>query len=147
MMEPRLSVITLGVDNLAAQTEFYKTTLGWEAAAENKDIVFFKLNGLLFSLLDRKTLAEGSGVDASGSGFRSITLSYNVSTKEEVDERYQKLKAKGVTFFKTPGPTPFGGYYFTFSDPEHNVLEISYNPYIPLDDAGNVVTHKNIDNL
>ena len=146
-MDQRLSVITLGVDNLPAQKEFYQSKLGWKPVAENKDIVFFKMNGFLFSLLDRKTLAEGSGVTAEGSGFRSITLSYNVPTKEEVDEFYTTLKSNEVKILKEPSPTPFGGYYFMFTDLENNVLEVAYNPYIPLDDKGNTVTHKNIDNL
>jgi len=146
-MEQRLSVITLGVDNLAAQKEFYKSKLGWRAVAENKDIVFFKLNGFLFSLFDRKQLAESSGVEAAGSGFRSFTISYNVSSKEEVDNMFSKFRADGVSILKSPTETPFGGYYFIFSDLENNVLEVAYNPYVPLDDDGNVITHKSIDNL
>jgi len=146
-MEQRLSVITLGVDNLAAQKEFYKSKIGWDAVAENKDIIFFKLNGFLFSLFDRRQLAQSSGVDATGSGFRSLTISYNVPSKEDVDKMHQKFIDDGVPILKTPVATPFGGYYFTFSDLEGNVLEVAYNPYIPLDDAGNVITHNSIDNL
>lgn len=146
-MEQRLSVITVGVDDLPAQAAFYKNQLGWTAVAENKDIVFFKLNGLLFSLLGRKSLAEGSGVANAGTGFRSLTLAYNVPEKVMVDSLFEELKSKDVHILKTPTDTPFGGYYFTFSDPEHNVLEIAYNPYIPLDAAGNAITHKSIDHL
>ncbi|WP_373331535.1 VOC family protein [Salmonirosea aquatica] len=146
-MDQRFSVITLGVDNLPAQLAFYKTKLGWESVAENKTIVFFKMNGFLFSLLDRKALAEGSGVQAEGQGFRSITLSYNVSSTEQVDQLHEQFKANGITILKAPTDTPFGGYYFTFADLENNVLEVAYNPYIPQDDTGNMLTHYNIDNL
>lgn len=147
MMEQRLSVITLGVDDLAAQTAFYKTKLGWTAVAENKDIVFFKLNGFLFSLLDRKALAEGAGVSATGSGFRGLTLSYNLPEKAQVDQLYTALQQQGVHILKAPVETPFGGYYFTFADPELNVLEVAFNPYIPLDHDSNVITHRSIENL
>ena len=147
IMDQKLSVVTLGVDDLPAQKEFYMRKIGWQPVAENKDIIFFKLNGFLLSLMDRKGLAQGSGVDASGSGFRSFTLSYNVEDKSDVDKFFEKLKASGVKIVKEPGPTPFGGYYFVFADLENNILEIAYNPYIPLDDAGNVITHKKIDHL
>jgi predicted enzyme related to lactoylglutathione lyase len=146
-MEQRLSVITLGVDDLPAQKEFYKSKIGWKAIAENKDIVFFKLNGFLFSLFDRQQLAESAGVDAMGNGFRSFTISYNVASKEEVNSKYQKFTDNGVTILKAPTTTPFGGYYFTFSDLENNVLEVAFNPYTPLDDTGNVITHNSIDDL
>lgn len=146
-MEQRLSVITLGVDDLATQTAFYKNQLGWTAVAENKDIVFFKMNGFLFSLLDRKALAAGSGMPAAGSGFRAITLSINMPTKKQVDEMHETLRNKNVKILKSPEYTPFGGYYFTFADAENNVLEVAYNPYIPLDENGDVITHHSIDNL
>ena len=146
-MEQRLSVITIGVDNLSSQTDFYKSKLGWKAVAENKDIVFFKLNGFLFSLFDRKNLAEGSGVSTDGKGFRSMVMAYNVPSKEQVDEVYKQFQNKGIKILKAPGPTPFGGYYFVFADPEENVLEVAFNPYIPLDEKGDVITHESIDDL
>lgn len=146
-MEQRLSVITLGVNNLPAQVDFFKKKIGWKAVAENKDIIFFKMNGFLFSLLDKKVLAEGAGINPEGSGFKSLTLSCNVSTKEQVDELYKQYQAKEVRILKPPSATPFGGYYFTFSDPEDNVFEVAFNPYIPLDESGNTITHKSIDHL
>ncbi|MBL4675313.1 MAG: VOC family protein [Mucilaginibacter sp.] len=146
-MSQKISVITLGVEDLELQKTFYKNQLGWIPEAENKDIIFFKMNGFLFSLFNRKALADGAGVSADGSGFRALTLSMNVPTEHEVDEIFSLFKAKGIAIVKAPEKTPFGGYYFTFADPEKNVWEITYNPYIPLDDDGNVITHKSIDNL
>ena len=146
-MEQRLSVITIGVDDLALQRAFYTERLEWKPVAENKDIVFFRLNGLLFSLFHRKALAQGSGINDTGSGFRSLTLSQNVPHKSQVDELYETLKGRGVKILTPPSPTPFGGYYFTFADAESNVLEVAYNPYTPLDEAGNVRTHLSIDDL
>ncbi|MEO7046061.1 MAG: VOC family protein [Ferruginibacter sp.] len=146
-MQQRLSVITIGASNLTAMKDFYINTLGWKPVAENKDIVFFNLNGFMFSLFGRKQLAENLGVSEEGSGFRAFNLAYNVNSKNEVDEIYQKFKVKGVKILKEPESTPFGGYFFTFSDVEGNILEIAFNPYIPLDNVGNTITHKSIDNL
>ncbi|GAB3702108.1 VOC family protein [Spirosoma flavus] len=146
-MDQRLSVITLGTDDLAAMKNFYSETLGWQTEAENKDIVFYKMNGFLFSLFDRKSLAQGAGVSATGNGFRALTVSYNVNSKEEVDVLFDELHAKRVKILAEPQDTPFGGYFFCFADVEDNVLEVAYNPYIPLDENGNVITHKNIDDL
>jgi len=146
-MDQRLSVITLGVNDLEAQKKFYKQQLGWQPVAENKDIVFFKMNGFLFSLFSRTALATGSGTTPQGSGFRALTLSINVPTEKEVDRQFASLKAKDIKILKSPEHTPFGGYFFTFTDPENNMLEIAYNPYIPLDADGNVITHKSIDDL
>ncbi|MBD2701472.1 VOC family protein [Spirosoma sp. BT702] len=146
-MDQRLSVITLGTDNLAAMKSFYSEKLGWQTEAENKDIVFYKMNGFLFSLFDRNSLATGAGVSATGNGFRSLTLSCNVNSKEEVDVLFKELNAKEVKILNEPQDTPFGGYFFCFADVEDNVLEVAYNPYIPMDERGNVITHKNIDNL
>lgn len=109
--------------------------------------MFFKLNGFLFSLFNRKQLAEGTGVSPEGSGFRAMTLAYVVNSREEVDDLYEKFKERGIHILKSPVNVPFGAYYFSFCDPEKNIFEVTYNPYIPLDDDGNVVTHKNIDKL
>ncbi|MBD2753030.1 VOC family protein [Spirosoma validum] len=146
-MEQRLSVITLGVDDLAAMKQFYSEIIGWPTVAENKDIVFYTLNGFLFSLFGRTSLAKGAGLAPEGSGFRSFTLAYNVPTRQEVDHLFEELKKKNVHMLGEPQNTPFGGYFFYFTDPESNVLEVAYNPYIPLDEQGNVITHNSIDDL
>jgi len=146
-MNQRLSVITLGTHNLSAMKSFYSDKLGWKTVAENKDIVFYKMNGFLFSLFSRNSLATGAGVSAKGDGFRSFVLAYNVNSKQEVDGLFDELKAKDIKILKEPQDTSFGGYFFYFVDIEDNVLEVAYNPYVLLDDAGNIVTHKSIDHL
>ncbi|GAB3954585.1 VOC family protein [Spirosoma harenae] len=146
-MNQRLSVITLGADDLTAMKAFYSEKLGWKIEAENKDIVFYKLNGFLFSLYSRTSLATGAGLSASGNGFRSLTLSCNVETKREVNALFDELKKKDIKMLTEPQDTPFGGYFFYFADVEDNVLEVAYNPYIPLDENGNAITHKSIDHL
>lgn len=146
-MESRLNVITLAADDLAAMRNFYCEKIGWTPVAENPDIVFFQLNGFILSIGKKKELADFIGVNPGGTGFRAFTLGYNVSTKEEVDELYSQFHKNGVKVLKEPTEAPFGAYFFYFSDPEGNVLEVAYNPFIPLDEKGNTLTHLSIDDL
>lgn len=146
-MESRLSVITLAADDLTVMREFYGEKIGWKPVAENQDIVFYKMNGFLLSICKKKDLAGFIGLEPEGNGFRAFTFGYNVSSKEEVDQQYERFKANGVKLLKEPTETPFGAYFFYFSDPENNVLEIAFNPFIPLDTNGNATTHLPIDQL
>ncbi|WP_207511941.1 VOC family protein [Longitalea luteola] len=146
-MEQRLSVITLGAQDLQAMRNFYIEKFGWKPVAENKDIIFFKLNGFLLSLYGRKELAEFAKVPAAGNGFRSFVLAYMVDSKEKVEELYALFKSRGVKILKEPEAPPFGGYCFLMQDLEGNIWEISWNTFIPLDEKGNVITHLPIDHL
>lgn len=145
-MEQRISVLTIGADDLNAMKKFYTQILGWATVAENNDIVFYKLNGFLLSLCDKKTLAEFMGIDSGGQGFRSVTIGYNVDSKEEVVKLYDELKDK-VNVLKEPTEAPFGGLFFYFTDIEGNILEIAQNPFLTLDKENNVIGHKPIDHL
>lgn len=145
-MQQRISVLTIGVDNLSAMKEFYEQVLGWKTVAGNKDIAFFKLNGFLLSMFDRKKLAEFVGVDHNGQGFRSVTIGYNVDSKDEVLNLYDRLKDK-VNILKEPTEPPFGGLFFYFADVEGNIIEVAQNPYIMLDPLNNAIGHKPIDKL
>lgn len=146
-MEQRISVLTLGADDLGAMKHFYEDKLGWKPVAENKDITFYKMNGFLFSIGKREALAGFIGIPPEGSGFRSITIGYNVPTEQEVKDIYTRLKSKGVKILKAPTAPPFGGLFFYFEDVEGNVLEVAYNTFIPLDEHHNAIDHKPIDHL
>jgi uncharacterized protein len=146
-MEPRLSVITIGANNLSAMRSFYTEILGWQPVVENQEMVFYKLNGFLLSLFDRKALSGFIGVPFHEHGKSLFTLAHNVRSKEEVMELYHKLKSVNVHIIKEPVEPSFGGLFFYFSDVEGNILEVAYNPYTPLDEKGNVITHKSIEGL
>lgn len=148
-MEQRLSVITLGVEDLPAMRQFYTGQLGWQPVAANGDIVFYTLNGLLLSLCRRAQLADFAGLPAPGSqsGFRGFTLAHNVSSDEQVRALYGRLTEKDVRVLREPFTPPFGGLLFCFADPEGNVWEVAHNPYVPLDGQGNAITHHSIDHL
>lgn len=145
-MEQRVSVLTIGAHDLKAMKKFYNHVLGWTPVAENKDIVFYKLNGFLLSICDRKILADFIGIDHNGQGFRSVTIGYNVDTREEVLELYDALKDK-VKILKEPTTPPFGGLFFYFTDVEGNILEVAQNSFITLDEVRNAIDHKPIDHL
>ena len=147
IMEQRLSIITIGADNLQAMRAFYVEKFGWKPVAENKDILFFKLNGFLFGLYGRKDMAKFNGASPEGSGFRPYNLAYMVDSKQKVVELYELLKSRGVKIIKEPEVPPIGGYYFLIADIEGNIWEIAYNLFMPLDENGNVITHKPIDHL
>lgn len=145
-MEQRISVLTIGADDLDAMKTFYGRVLGWQSVAENKDIVFYKLNGFLLSICDKKTLASFIGVDSTGQGFRSVTIGYNVDSKEEVLRLYNQLKDK-VKILKAPTEPPFGGLFFYLTDVEGNIIEIAQNSFITLGKDKNAIAHKPIDHL
>ncbi len=145
-MEQRISVLTIGANDLSAMKIFYGQVLGWKTVAENKDIAFYQLNGLLLSICDLKMLADFIGVDPKGEGFRAITIGYNVDTKEEVLNLYEGLKDK-VKILKEPTEPPFGGLFFYFTDIEGNIIEVAQNPFITLDNIKNAIGHRPIDDL
>ena len=139
-MQPRVTIIGLGVNNLKTATAFYKEKFGWKLTkASNEHISFFQLNGLLLSLYPKDKLAEDATVDANGSGFKGFTLAYNTHTKEEVDEIFADLESKGVTIVKKPEHVFWGGYSGYIADLDDNLWEIAYNPFLGLDEAGNTI--------
>lgn len=138
-MEQRLTIVGLGVANIVTATQFYETAFGWKKTeASNDNISFFKLNGILLSLYNTEKLAEDATVPSNGSGFRGFSLAHNLRSKKEVDELISQLRNKGVTIVKEPQEVFWGGYSSYVSDPDGNLWEIAYNPYLKLDDFGDV---------
>ena len=135
-MEQRISIVTLGVTDLAKSRAFYER-LGWRAAPASTDtITFFDLGGLAFGLYGREALAEDAEVSADGHGFRGVTLAYNVRSATEVDATLSSAVAAGATLIK-PGQQVFwGGYSGYFADPDGHLWEVAHNPFFRLDDAG-----------
>ncbi|MEM7370556.1 MAG: VOC family protein [Bacteroidota bacterium] len=139
-MEQRLSIVGLGVQDLPKSKAFYTQTLGWQAtSASNDDIVFIQLNGILLSLYPRDKLAEDAEVSPEGSGFTGFSLAHNARSIEEVDAIFADLSQKGVRIVKPPQKVFWGGYSGYIADPDGNLWEIAYNPYMKFDAAGNVL--------
>lgn len=146
-MDQRISIITLGVEDLGAMKKFYTEKFGWTIEAQAKDIVFFKLNGLLLGLYGRENMAAAQGKSPKGEGFRPLVIAYMVNDEQTVNEMYKDFKAKGIATLTKPEAPFFGGLFFLAEDIEGNVWEIASNPLMTLDKNGNVTSHKNIDNL
>jgi catechol 2,3-dioxygenase-like lactoylglutathione lyase family enzyme len=129
-MEPRITLITLGVTDLKKSFEFYKNILGFPSKAGIEgDIAFFQLNHMWLALFPRDLLAQDAGVPNNGKGFAGISLAHNVKSKEEVDALIEKLKNAGVTIIKEPHPTEWGGYDAYFQDVDGYLWEVAWNPF------------------
>jgi catechol 2,3-dioxygenase-like lactoylglutathione lyase family enzyme len=126
-MEQRLSLITLGVRDLARARAFYEA-LGWttRAGAED-DVVFFQAGGMVIALWDRATLAEDSGVE-DGGGWGGMTLAYNGRSPEEVDAVIEEARSAGASIVREPAETFWGGYSAAFTDPDGHPWEVAHNP-------------------
>jgi uncharacterized protein len=139
-MDQRLTMVTLGVSDLKKSTEFYVNNFGWtKAGSSNDDISFFHLQGMELGLFNRHELAKDATVNQAGEGFRGFILSYNARSEREVDEIFAVLKEKGVAIIKYPGKVFWGGYSGYIADPDENLWEIAYNPFLGLDEKGRTI--------
>ncbi|MFT2007653.1 VOC family protein [Pontibacter sp. 13R65] len=135
-MEQRITLITLGVKNLQRSRDFYKNVFGWEQTAASTDgIIFMQLNGIQLALFPQESLADDAGVAADGKGFRGFSLAHNVRSEKEVDELVAQLEHKGARVLKRPEKVFWGGYSSYIADPDDNLWEIAYNPFLPLDEG------------
>jgi uncharacterized protein len=135
-VEPRLSLVTLGVVDLARARAFYEA-LGWRSASDEPDVVFFQSGGVILALWGRTELAEDSGVRDSG-GWGGVTLAHNVRSPAEVDAVLSEAHAAGAAIARTGAPTFWGGYSGVFIDPDGHPWEVAHNPGWTLADDGSV---------
>jgi uncharacterized protein len=136
-VDQRVSLITLGVGDLARARAFYEG-LGWTTRADpGDDVVFFQAGGMIVALWDRARLAEDSLV-ADGGGWGGITLAYNTRSPEEVDAVIEQARAAGATIGREPGETFWGGYSGLFIDPEGHPWEVAHNPRWTVNEDGTV---------
>lgn len=136
-MEQRVSLVTLGVRDLARARAFYEA-LGWRSgAAPADDVVFFQAGGLVVALWGRAELAEDSTVEDSG-GWGGITLAYNTRSPAEVDSVIEEARSAGGAIPREPGETFWGGYSAMFCDPDGHPWEVAHNPNWEIGDDGAV---------
>lgn len=130
-MEQKITFITLGANDLNASIDFYENKFGWKRSELSQDhIIFFELNGIHLSLYSRIELADDANIEPFGNGFNGFTISHNVNSKEEVDEIINVLRDKGVKIVKEPQSVFWGGYSSYVADPDGNLWEIAYNPFL-----------------
>lgn len=128
-MNPRISMITLGVRDLSAAVKFYEEGLGFPRMESPPEVAFFTLNGTWLGLYGREALAEDAQVPSQGSGFESFSLAHNVHSEAEVDEVINQAAKAGATVVKPPEKVFWGGYSGYFKDPDGHLWEVAYNPH------------------
>lgn len=128
-MQPRISMITLGVSDLEASIAFYEKGLGFPRMASPPEVAFFTLNGTWLGLFGREALAEDAQISAQGSGFNGFSLAHNVASEAEVDAAVQQAVDSGARLVKQPARVSWGGYSGYFTDPDGHLWEVAYNPY------------------
>lgn len=137
--EQRVSVITVGVRDLASMIRFYTDVLGFEDRGVKGEVAFFNAGGLVIGLWGETKLAADAGVSDDRKGaFKGFALAFNARSAEEVDEIFGRLERAGARIPKPPHKTYWGGYSGYFADPEGNAWEVAYNPFWPIDEAGRV---------
>jgi predicted lactoylglutathione lyase len=137
-VDQRLSLVTLGVTDLARARAFYEA-LGWTSgAAPADDVVFFQTGCMIVALWDRAKLAEDSGVADAG-GWGGVTLAYNTSSPAEADAVIEQARAAGARIAREPAETFWGGYSGLFLDPEGHPWEVAHNPHWAIREDGSTV--------
>ncbi len=136
-MDQRISLVTLGVTDLARAKGFYEA-LGWRGQ-EIEETVFFQAGGLGVVLWHQDKLADDAGVDrVSDGGFGGLTLAQNLRSREEVDAVMATAEAAGASVTKAARETFYGGYAGFFTDPDGHVWEVAWNPGFVLADDGSL---------
>ena len=137
-MQPRISLVTLGVADVAAARGFYQR-LGWVASARSTaEVAFFQAGGMVLSLYGRAALAADAQVPGEGGGFSGIALAWNGRDAAEVDAVLAAAVAAGGRLVKPAQAASWGGYSGYFTDPDGHLWEVAHNPGFPLDAAGAV---------
>ncbi|HEU4487850.1 MAG TPA: VOC family protein [Actinomycetota bacterium] len=137
-MEPRISIVTLGVSDYSRAKAFYES-LGWVCALDVEETAFFQANGTVLVLWDRAKLAEDTGVLDNGARWAGITLAHNVGSRENVNRVIEEARSNGAEITREPQETFYGGYSGVFRDLDGHAWEVAHNPGFGLDDEGNIV--------
>jgi uncharacterized protein len=139
-MEPRVTLVTLGVDDLPRAVAFYRDVVGWEpASVVDDDVAFFDLDGFILALWQNTSLAADLGArDRSRGGFEGVALAYNARSHDEVDAIFTSLNERGARIVKPPVETDWGGYSGYFADPDGHHWEVAWNPFWPIRDDGRI---------
>ena len=134
-MEPRISLVTLGVADLDRAAAFYEA-LGWRREEQDGGVVFFDLLGQSLSLYPRADLARDMGLEEAALGHGAMTLGHNVAAREDVAPLVERARAAGARVLREPSDVFWGGHIAYVADPDGHVWEIAWNPHAPLGPSG-----------
>ncbi|MGN6474518.1 MAG: VOC family protein [Mycobacteriales bacterium] len=136
-MEPRVSLITIGVADLARSRAFYEA-LGWRGQ-EVEETYFVQTGSSAVVLWSRAKLAHDAGItDRGADGFGGLALAHNVRSREEVDDIMAAAATAGATVTKPAAETFYGGYAGYFADPDGHLWEVAHNPGFGLEPDGSL---------
>ena len=137
-MEPRLTLVTLGVSDMARSRAFYEA-LGFKASsASQESVTFFGAGGVVLGLFGRSELAGDAKIADSAPGFSGVALAHNARSEAEVEQVLAEAVVAGAKLLK-PGQKVFwGGYSGYFADPDGHLWEVAFNPFFPIDAAGRI---------
>lgn len=130
-MEPRLSLVTLGVSDLERSICFYQHILRLPRLETPPSVAFFELGRTWLALYPRHLLAADAGVPADGAGFAGFTLAHNVRSSDAVDQLLHEIAAAGGRVVKPGTHAEWGGYSGYFADPDGFLWEVAWNPDFP----------------
>lgn len=136
---PHVSLLTLGVDDLAASTAFYEA-LGWHRSSASIDgeVAFMTGGNVALGLYDRRALAADARVAVTERGFGTIALAMNLPTVDDVDRAFATARDAGARVTRPPEHTDWGGYAGYFADRDGHLWEVAFNPGFPLAADGRV---------
>lgn len=139
-MKPRITVVTLGVDNLERSLAFYRDGLGLPTQGivgrefEHGAVAFFDLqSGLKLAIWSRDNIAHDTGIPKTAHSATECTIGHNVGSKNDVDAVMEHAKKAGAKIVKPAGNTFWGGYAGYFQDPDDHLWEIVWNPQMITD--------------
>jgi uncharacterized protein len=135
MVPARITLVTLGVADVARSRTFYRT-LGWETAIDMDDFAVFRTAGSFLALYPIADLSRDIGDDTPTDAPRRSALAINVASAEEVDVAIAEALAAGGALLAAPAPAEWGGYTGYFADPDGHAWEVAHNPGWPLGDDG-----------
>ncbi|MGI9405405.1 MAG: VOC family protein [Hyphomicrobiaceae bacterium] len=137
-MDQRVTLITLGVKDVARARAFYER-IGWKASSEsNPQVVFFQAGSTVFGLFGQDMLAAESGI-AGTPRPGGVSLACNMRTRDEVDATLAEVEAAGATITRQAAETPWGGYVGYFTDPDGHPWEVTHAPMLEMNDDGFLV--------
>jgi len=140
-VEPRVSLITLGVSDLERAVAFYRDGLGWPKSEVGGDeVAFFKTGGVVIALFPRPSYAADAGIDVDDvehGGFSRVSLAHNVAEEGRVDEVLAEAAQAGATIVKEAQEIFFGRHGF-FADPDGYLWEVAWNPSFPMAADGSI---------
>jgi uncharacterized protein len=136
-MEPRISIITIAVDDLERATRFYEAMGLTRHAGITEGVAFFQMGGVILGLFPRESAEADSGI-TFGTAPSAIYLAYNTRSDAEVDDVLTMAEKAGGRIVKPAGRAFWGGWYGYFADTEGHVWEVAHNPAFPIAEDGSI---------